>query len=375
MILTIPELAILSGKKFVEALSGTNTQVRSSGTPLDRRTYLRILGLVLYAAITFAASMINETLFSLLLLIGGLVGVVFSAGIFLSGAVGVASRFGIPEFIVGSVIVAVGTSAPELAINLVASFQNQGDVIISNIVGSNIVNLALGIGIAGLIIRFDKLPRDYLATAWAGLIATAAVLYITFASSNGAGISRMDQSFAFLLFGAFVGFMVVSLMFSDGDDDEDFEVPDKSMLILGVKLLTGSIAMALLADVTVDNAVNLATLLNIPTAVVGATVIAAGGSLPEVFSCIAAARMGRPKIVFGNIVGSQMFNLLGILGVSGLVGAFTYSTAISTDISILVAITVVMIASFHIAAVRRHLGPIMVLSYVAYAGYLISISV
>ncbi len=341
---------------------------------MDRRTLLRILGLGLYCAITFAVSLVNETLFSLLLLIGGLVGVVIAAGVFLSGAVGVASRFGIPEFIVGSVIVAVGTSAPELAINLVASFQNQGDVIISNIVGSNIVNLALGIGIAGLIIRFNKLPRDYLASAWAGLIATAAVLYITYASSNGAGISRLDQSFGFLLFGAFVGFMVVSLMFSDGDDDEDYEVPDKSMLILGAKLMFGSVAMAFLADVTVDNAVSLATLLNIPTAVVGATVIAAGGSLPEVFSCIAAARMGRPRIVFGNIVGSQVFNLLGILGVSGLVGAFTYSTAISTDISILIAITLVMIASFHIATIRRHLGPIMVLSYVLYAGYLVSIS-
>ncbi len=300
---------------------------------------------------------------------------VFSAGVFLSGAVGISSRFGIPEFIVGSVIVAVGTSAPELAINLVASFQNQGDVIISNIVGSNIVNLALGIGIAGLIIRFDKLPRDYLASAWVGLIATAAVLYITYASSDGAGISRMTQSFALLLFGAFVAFMVVSVVFSDGDDDEDYEVPDKGLLILCAKLLFGSVAMAVLADVTVDNAVNLATLLNIPTAVVGATVIAAGGSLPEVFSCIAAARMGRPKIVFGNIVGSQIFNLLGILGVSGLVGAFTYSSAISKDISILIVITLVMIASFHIAAVRRYLGPVMVLSYVVYAAYLISISV
>lgn len=315
-----------------------------------------------------------EILLSLALLVGGLIGVVYSAGVFLSGAIGVASRFGIPEFIVGSVIVAVGTSAPELAINLVASFQGQGDVIISNIVGSNIVNLGLGIGIAGLIIRFDKLPRDYLASAWAGLIATVAVLYITFASSGGTGISQIDQSFAFLLFGAFIAFMVVSVKWSNGDDDEDYEVPNKSLLVLGGQLLLGSVAMAFLADITVDNAVHLATLLGIPTAVVGATVIAAGGSLPEVFSCIAAARMGRPRIVFGNIVGSQVFNLLGILGVSGIVGAFSYNSAIATDISILIAITFVVIASFHVAAIRRHLGSIMVLSYIGYAGYLVSIS-
>jgi len=316
----------------------------------------------------------SETLISLALLIGGLVGVVYAAGVFLSGAVGIANKFGIPEFIVGSLIVAVGTSAPELAINLVASLQNQGDIIISNIVGSNIVNLGLGIGLAGLIIKFDKLPKSYLISAWVGLIATSAVLFITFVTSNENGISQIGVLFSMLLFGGFIVYTLASLKFSNGDDDEDYEVSQKGVGILALQLVFGSVAMALFADLTVDNAVILAGTLGIPTAVVGATVIAAGGSLPEVFSCIAAARMGRPKIVFGNIVGSQIFNLMGILGISGIVGAFTYSSAIKVDISILVAMTVVLLASFHFSKIRRRLGVLMVGSYFAYACYLISIS-
>jgi cation:H+ antiporter len=310
----------------------------------------------------------------LALLIGGLIGVVYAAGLFLSGAVGVASRFGIPEFIVGSVIVAVGTSAPELAINLAASFQNQGDVIISNIVGSNIVNLGLGIGLAGMLIKFDKLPKGYFVSAMVGFVATAAVLCMTLGSANADGISHIGRAFSLILFGGFVVYMLASLKFSDGDDDDEYDVPEQTMFILVAQLIFGSVAMAFLADVTVDNAVILATTLGIPTAVVGATVIAAGGSLPEVFACIAAARMGRPKIVFGNIVGSQIFNLMGILGVSGLVGAFTYNVAIKADIMILMAITVLMLLSFFVTRLRQHLGPVMLLSYAGYACYLLSIS-
>jgi len=317
----------------------------------------------------------SETLLSLALLVGGLVGVVYAAGVFLSGAVGLANKFGIPEFIVGSLIVAVGTSAPELAINLAASFQNQGDVIISNIVGSNIVNLGLGIGLAGLIIKFDKLPRDYLWSAGVGLFATCAILSVTIVSSSSDGNSQIGRGFSLILFGGFVAYTLASLKFSNGDGDDDYEVSQKRIGILALQLVFGSVAMAVLADITVNNAVILAGTLGIPTAVVGATVIAAGGSLPEVFSCIAAARMGRPKIVFGNILGSQVFNLLGILGVSGLVGAFNYNTAIKTDILILLAITVVVLLSFHLTKLRRHLGILMVGSYLAYAGYLVSISV
>jgi cation:H+ antiporter len=319
--------------------------------------------------------LISGTLLSLTLLIGGLVGVVYAAGVFLSGAVGVANRFGIPEFIVGSLIVAVGTSAPELAINLAASFQSQGDLIISNIVGSNIVNLGLGIGLAGLLIKFDKLPNDYLVSALIGFAAVGAVLVVTLLTANANGISTIGRAFSFILFGGFVAYTIWSLKYSSADDEEEYEISGRGMPFLAAQLFFGAVAMAVLADVTVDNAVILAGTLGIPTAVVGATVIAAGGSLPEVFACIAAARMGRPKIVVGNIVGSQIFNLLGILGVSGLVGAFTFNSTISVDIAILLAITVVFLLSFQVAAIRRHLGVLMVGSYLGYAAYLISISV
>jgi len=212
-------------------------------------------------------------------------------------------------------------------------------------------------------------------SALIGFAAVGAVLVVTLLTANANGISTIGRAFSFILFGGFVAYTIWSLKYSSADDEEEYEISGRGMPFLAAQLFFGAVAMAVLADVTVDNAVILAGTLGIPTAVVGATVIAAGGSLPEVFACIAAARMGRPKIVVGNIVGSQIFNLLGILGVSGLVGAFTFNSTISVDIAILLAITVVFLLSFQVAAIRRHLGVLMVGSYLGYAAYLISISV
>lgn len=114
----------------------------------------------------------SEVTLQFVLLLGGLIGVVVCAKIFLNGAVGAAQRFGIPEFVVGSIIVAIGTSAPELAINVAASLQSAGDVIASNIVGSNIVNLGLGIGLAGLLVKYQCPSIAYVKAAVIGLLGT-----------------------------------------------------------------------------------------------------------------------------------------------------------------------------------------------------------
>ena len=314
----------------------------------------------------------SEVPLQFVLLLGGLVGVVVCAKIFLNGAVGAAQRFGIPEFIVGSIIVAIGTSAPELAINVAASLQSAGDVIASNIVGSNIVNLGLGIGLAGLLVKYQCPSMAYVKAAVIGLLGTVFLLLVTLMSGPSHEMAVFSRAIAMVLFAGFVGFTVWTLRNPDcEDDEEDLSGINQSMSVIIPCLIVGALGMSLFANITVTNAVGVATALGIPDVVIGATIIAAGGSLPEVISCIEAARMKRSNIVIGNIVGSQIFNIFGILGLSGLVASFEYSRGISIDIGFLLVMTLIWLASFKLAPVRRVVGPALLGTYLMYACYLV----
>ena len=147
--------------------------------------------------------------------------VVVAANFFLRGAVSVAHSLKLPEFLVGSVIVAIGTSAPEVAINVSAALEQQGDIIISNIVGSNIVNVALGVGIAAMILSFDRLRREYVHTLIIGLLGATALLVNTLMTGHAFGRSHFSTLFAAGLMIAFVGFMVHSIRNSSSDEEEE----------------------------------------------------------------------------------------------------------------------------------------------------------
>lgn len=299
--------------------------------------------------------------------------VVISAGYFVKGAVAVATRLSVPEFIVGSVIVAIGTSAPEVAINVSAVLDNAGDIVISNIIGSNIVNVGLGIGIAGMLLKFEKARPEYTKTVILGGLGALALLANTLFTSSG-GRASVTLPFALLLLLGFAYFMYRSLTSSDfEEEDEEFDT-NIPLWLAGAMIVGGAAAMAIFSDLAVGYAVTLSQFMGIPEAVIGATVIAAGGSLPEVSSCIAAARIKRPNLILGNIAGSQIFNILGILGLSGVIGAFTYATYLWMDIGILIAMTVILLLCMNTAAPRRFTGPLLVGSYAAYAAYLVFIA-
>lgn len=303
-----------------------------------------------------------------------LAGVVFSANFFLRGAVSIAHTFSLPEFLVGSVIVAIGTSAPEMAINISAALEGAGDIVVSNIVGSNIVNVALGIGLAGLLLSFDKARKEYTRTLLVGLLGAVALLANTWITSRAPGIAYFSTFFGIALMGAFFLFMYSSIKSATNDEEEEHE-GDLTLIPAIIFIVLGAVAMAFFSDFAVEVAVEMSHRLGIPEAVVGATVIAAGGSLPEVSSCLAAARLKRPNLILGNIAGSQIFNILGILGLSGLIRPFEYSTVLAVDIAILIGITLIVLACLLMAPLRRFMGPVLVLSYVAYAAYLISAAI
>ncbi|MCP5071755.1 MAG: sodium:calcium antiporter [Rhodobacteraceae bacterium] len=315
----------------------------------------------------------GQSLYLLVALSVSLAIVIVSANYFLRGAVSVAHSLSLPEFLVGSVIVAVGTSAPEVAINISAVLDNRGDIVVSNIIGSNIVNIALGIGIAGLILSFDRARKEYTRTLWVGLAGALALLINTILTAfldTGPYYARLV---ALLFLAVFVLFMYNSIKSANADDDEEFE-SNVAPLIAVLFVVLGAASMAFFSRLAVEYAVDLSHIMGIPEAVIGATVIAAGGSLPEVSSCIAAARIRRPNLILGNIAGSQIFNVLGILGLSGLIRPFSYSTILSVDIAILIAITLLLMLFIQINRMRRFMGPVLVLSYGIYALYLVVIA-
>ncbi|MCP5086236.1 MAG: sodium:calcium antiporter [Rhodobacteraceae bacterium] len=315
----------------------------------------------------------HSLLFLLVALPVSLAIVVIAANFFLNGAVSVAHSLSLPEFLVGSVIVAVGTSAPEVAINVSAVLGGAGDIVVSNIIGSNIVNIALGTGLAGLILSFDRARKEYSRTLWVGLLGALALLANTVLTANPGGSSHYSGLTALIFLVVFVLFMYNSIKSANADDDDEFDT-DVPLLIAVVFIVLGAAAMAFFSRQAVIYAVDLSHIMGIPEAVIGATVVAAGGSLPEVSSCIAAARIRRPNLILGNIAGSQIFNVLGIIGLSGVIRPFHYSTILGVDIAILIGITLLLMLFIQVNKIRRFMGPVLVLSYGIYATYLVAVA-
>jgi cation:H+ antiporter len=301
---------------------------------------------------------------------------ILSSDYFVGGAVSVAKRFRLPEFVVGSLIVAVGTSAPELAINIAAGLEEQGDIVISNLVGSNIVNICLGLGLAGFFTAYGVIERSYLRAFLLGLGAAIALLVYTLALSEG-GQTEMGRLVGLVLLAVFAAYVWQSLNSGGPEAGEEEDIPSvpQSAWFSALSLLGGAVGMAVFADLAVGAAVSISDYVGIPQAVIGATVIAAGGSLPEIFSCISAARRGMPNIILGNIAGSQIFNLFGILGATLIVAEVSYSTALAVDTGVLVAATLALFALiFAGPATRRALPYVLLLVYGLYGTYLVAIS-
>lgn len=315
----------------------------------------------------------NSLLFMALALPVCLAIIVLSAGYFVRGAVSLAHRLSVPEFIVGSIIVAIGTSAPEMAINVFAALEQAGDIVISNIIGSNIVNIALGIGLAACMMSFDRARREYIRTILIGGLGAIAVLAVTLCTAGDGGMSFFSRGVGILLLGAFALFMWHSIRTANGDDDEEMS-PDVSLPVAILLVVLGALSMAFFSDQAVLYAIGLSERIGIPEAVVGATVIAAGGSLPEISACVAAARIGRPNLVLGNIAGSQIFNVLGILGLSGLITGFSFSTVLWIDMAVLLVMTAVLLVCIRFARIRLVMGPVLLVCYGLYAVYLVVLS-
>ncbi|WP_121668091.1 calcium/sodium antiporter [Mesonia aquimarina] len=277
-----------------------------------------------------------------LLIILGFVGLIFGANWLVDGASSLAKKNKVSDLVIGLTIVAFGTSAPELVINSVASFDGLPDIVFGNIIGSNNFNLFVILGITGLIYPITVQS----STAWKeipiSLVAAILVLLLAnnFFIQQNLEISRIDGILLLLGFTLFIGYVFTQLKQEKGEELAYKTQPNYKiwgMIILGMAgLIIGG-------KLVVDNSISIATNLGISQKIIGLTIIAAGTSLPELVTSIVAATKKNSDIAIGNVIGSNIFNLLLILSISSFVKPIAYNLNFNQELFILLGGTIFLI--------------------------------
>jgi len=318
-------------------------------------------------------------LIAFLLLIIGIVLLVVAGDIMVRGAAAIARHWGVPALIVGLTIVAFGTSAPELVVGVQAALAGQGDLAIGNVVGSNIANVLLALGLPALILA---IPTNMAGVGRNSLIAFfATVLFIALAFLSkmfgGGGVLGMWQGA--ILFGGillYLGYMF-RLAKAGADDpilEEMTEIDEgedglpaniwKSAiyLILGVAGLIGG------GTLIVDNAVVIAEALNVSSTIIGLTIVAIGTSLPEIATVVIATYRGHPEVAIGGVLGSNIFNIFAVLGASALAGPLRVEKAVFVFDFWVMLVTAIILLIFVLRRqpIGRKAGLAFTVGYVLY---------
>ena len=255
------------------------------------------------------------------LLIVGFVVLILGADWLVSGASGLAKRLNVPDLVIGLTVVAFGTSAPELMVNLMAAFNNESEIALTNILGSNTINTFIILGISALIypIKSQKSSRQYEIpwSMFAGLIILVMGTECFGLCGGDAIISRLDGVVLLLIFSLFMYYTLKMAKNNTESQDEGF-LPMKiwkAVLLIAV----GLVALVVGGKVIVANAVSIAQAFGVSQAVIGVTVVALGTSLPELATSAIAAFKKNPDLAIGNVIGSNIFNVFFVLGISAVI--------------------------------------------------------
>lgn len=318
---------------------------------------------------TLLFSFAPETMWAqVLLLIFGIVVVLKSADWLTNGAVGLATKLGISQIVIGLTIVAIGTSMPEFFVSIVSAIKGTPDIAVGNIVGSNIFNVLLIVGVAATVapiaIQRATVRRDI-------PIAIVASIMLTFMMLDD-NISRID---ALILFAAFIAFIWITLRNSKNDANEkdastEKVIPTwKSVLFI----IFGLVGLVLGSNIFVDNASSLAHGWGISDAVIGLTIVAGGTSLPELATSAVAARKGDSGIAIGNVLGSNVFNILMILGLTGIISPMHIQNITYIDMAVMViSMALFWLFSFTKLRVERWEGCVLIACFLGYITWLVS---
>lgn len=309
------------------------------------------------------------------LFVVGFVLLIKGADWLVDGASSIARKLKISNIVIGLTIVAFGTSAPELIVNIMASIRGNSDIAIGNVVGSNIANILLILGISAIIFPlavkkgtvYKEIPLSLLAVLALWFMANDILL--DGASRN---VLSMIDGFIFILF--FIIFLYYTFGISKATGQEE-KVKELKVVTSVFMVLAGIVALTVGGNWIVEGAILIAKQLGISEALIGLTIVAIGTSLPELATSAMAAYKKNPDIAMGNVVGSNIFNIFWILGVSALIHPINFSAIMNFDIYFLVfttalLFTVMFIGKKHI--LERWQGVLFILIYVAYIVYLIA---
>lgn len=314
---------------------------------------------------------------SVMVLIGlGLVFLIVGGDLLVRGASRLATILGIPPMIIGLTVVAFGTSTPELAVSINAALDGNSDISISNVVGSNIFNVLFILGvsslIAPLVIHSQIIRREV------PIMIGVSILFYIF--SLGGLVSRTEGVILFVLIIAYTAWLVLQVIKKRGENVESVhKVEAKYSLVLPIVFIISGLGIVMIgSDWLVTGATKTAQMLGVTDAVIGLTIVAAGTSLPEVIASIMATIKGERDIAIANVIGSNIYNILAIIGLSGLIvpsGLTVNPSMLNFDYLVMIGVACLCLPFFKTGKqLSRWEGGIFLLLYIAYTSYLIQSS-
>ncbi len=304
-------------------------------------------------------------LVELVLLVIGFAMLVKGADVFVEGAAGIAAKFGIPQLVIGLTIVAMGTSAPEAAVSITAAMKGTADITVGNVVGSNILNILIILGVTAVIVAVEV--QQSTIRYEIPFVSVVTIVLLVMGMTDGV-IGHLD---GVVLWGLFIVYLAYLFVIAKKGRSEDGEIPDEPVWKLLVFIVIGAVLIIWGADISVDAATELARAVGLSERFIGLTIVALGTSLPELCTSVVAARKGKADLAIGNIVGSNIFNILFVIGTTALIVPVAFQPAFIIDTLVALAAAVMLwICVFPKKKLTRPGGVVMLVSYAAYLAYL-----
>lgn len=312
----------------------------------------------------------------ILILVAGLLLILFGANWLVDGSSSIAKRFGISEFVIGLTIVGIGTSTPEMVVSFMSSFQGKADMAIGNIVGSNIFNTLMILGVTALIsplvITASNLKRDIPINIAVTILLIVLGMNQTLFGAGQNQLSRLDGLFLLLIF---AWYLWMSFKSDNADDEENTSMKVYKPLMSVFLIVAGLGGLIIGGRLFVNSATELAKMFGVSDKFIAITVMAAGTSMPELATCVVAALKGRGQLALGNILGSNISNILLILGGAALIHPLSFSGMTPVDLGTVLVSAIFIFAcayTFKQKKMDRIEGLILLLMEAGYMWYLIA---
>lgn len=309
-----------------------------------------------------------ETVLQILLLVVGFVMLMKGADWFVEGSSQTADRLGVPQLVIGLTIVALGTSLPEAAVSINSALKGSAGITIGNVVGSNIMNVLLILGLTALVCAIPVQKTTVMYEIPFTFVITGALVGLGLLDNQ---ISRLEGGILWVLLLVYLMYLLWMAKKGKAPEEEE-EEKKKPWWLLIVMMLVGIVMIKFGSDFTVDAATYIAKMLHMDDRLIGLTIVAFGTSLPELVTSVTAARKGKTDIAVGNIVGSNIFNILFVVGTTALITPVEYVAGFTVDSIVAIATMVLLfLCVVRDRKIGRFEGGVMLTAYIGYFIYLL----